>query len=277
MQGWLQYTLKGVQTLLSGVLIYFMADLVKQHKDNLTKKVSMTALYIVMLAALLINQVSIWIDPLMDSITFLREVEDVVHIANDYIIYVFIQIVLLTTAESIILVKDSYAITDRQLVKERMNKRKVTFLRLLIVLVIIDILVCVGVYCLDNVWHLKTGEWNEFFLPFFVQTILDVLIFACFIGYVILAGLNHYWFRRKYCNNKEVERRSMRFLWVCMMQCGTVALDWTLSYAFIFNQNPPDSAPYTLLVFQLIHDVFPFFTLIIPVWYIMKVHRNSFE
>lgn len=62
-----------------------------------------------------------------------------------------------------------------------------------------------------------------------------------------------------------------------MMQCAFVTADWIISYQFIYRFSDPSQATYSLLVFQITHDIFPVFEVLIPIWYIMRIHRSSFE
>ena len=114
------------------------------------------------------------------------------------------------------------------------------FIRLFFVIVFLDVLLCFAIYIYDLKTHISSpNNSNSLSLPQFVQMVLDLLILLCFIGYIVLAGLNYYWFRYKYCNDKRIASKTMKFLWIFIMQCAFVSADWVLSYQCIYSYDDP--------------------------------------
>jgi hypothetical protein len=61
----------------------------------------------------------------------------------------------------------------------------------------------------------------------------------------VLGCLCYYWFRHKYCNNKEVFEQMMKFVYVETLACIAVFVDEALQYYFIYKQETKE----TVLIF----------------------------
>ena len=94
---------------------------------------------------------------------------------------------------------------------------------------------------------------------------------VCFIGYFILMALGWYWFRKKYCDNREVANKVVILAWMFVMQCTFATINFFL-IKFI-----KEGTPYYKLSFQYMLDVSTFFIFVLPSWYIIRTHRKAFE
>jgi hypothetical protein len=106
MPEWLQWTLKISQTAMTGYLTYLIVDTVKCYGKEIKKNVVLVSIYLVMSLTLAVNLFDVWIDPLISQTKFLLTIQDIIIIATDYLMYVFIQLVLLHTMKSVLLARD---------------------------------------------------------------------------------------------------------------------------------------------------------------------------
>jgi Na+-driven multidrug efflux pump len=79
-------------------------------------------------------------------------------------------------------------------------------------------------------------------LPKYIQTIIDVLILTCFLGFIVLGFLSFYWFKRKSSKyyTPKLWKYANQFLWIFIVQCVFVTIDWILCYRYIYKYDNPD-------------------------------------
>ena len=104
---WLDYSLKGVITVLTVVALVMLVDNVRKHKDMIKANLLMISLYTVMCTALLVDLLDVWVDAeLFCESTFALQANDEIFVANDFVQFILVQLVFLLTLESMLFARN---------------------------------------------------------------------------------------------------------------------------------------------------------------------------
>jgi len=146
---------------------------------------------------LVAGALNVWIDPVLEDYNLAIAIADEMQITFDFFSTVFVQLMFLTTLESILSVKmqlrfvrDAEVQTQQQF-DERKKKQNSRFNILLIAVGVIDFILLIFV-CIEDYHHTSHGDVR---LPTGVEFVFQITTMLSLIGYFGLGGLSKLWFR----------------------------------------------------------------------------------
>lgn len=186
----------------------------------------MVVLYAVMSLALLATLINVWVDPTFMQGSFVRDIDEYVQVGAVWSGLIQIQLVLIISFESMILVRDLITIEPREM-KTKQKKRKRMFKIIIICVLAID---AIQLSLLIFYTYISNDPHDSEVYKIVLAVYLEFDAF--FVGYFVLMALSWYWFRRKHCNNKRVLKTIIQFAWIFVMQCSFVTTNVLLSKYF---------------------------------------------
>jgi hypothetical protein len=195
---WFQVTLKITVSAATLLLLIYQIDTIRKFwKTNIADKPSKITLYIIIALVLVAGALNVWIDPALEDYNLAIALSDEMQITFDFFSTVFVQLMFLTTLESILSVKmqlkfvrDAEVQTQQQF-DERRKKQNSRFNLLLITVGVIDFILLMFV-CIEDYHHKSHGDVH---LPTGVEFVFQVTTMLSLIGYFGLGGLMQCWFR----------------------------------------------------------------------------------
>lgn len=195
---WFQVALKITVSAATLLLLIYQIDTIRKFwKTNIADKPSKITLYIIIALVLVAGALNVWIDPVLEDYNLAIAIADEMQITYDFFSTVFVQLMFLTTLESILSVKmqlkfvrDAEVQTQQQF-DERKKKQNSRFNFLLIAVGVIDFVLLIFV-CINDYHHTSQEDVK---LPSGVEFVFQVTTMLSLIGYFGLGGLSKIWFR----------------------------------------------------------------------------------